>query len=329
MSHFTSGTGLCYTNSGVNPIIYTTFNFEFYKAFIKIEALPPKPAPPSNLTVSVLTAPPPPTDLTPPIFPSSLTIPPSLTASDLSPSTTPPLLTAPPPQRAPPRASTHPRALTIPSALSINPTSQNSFAITPLPLPLPPGGHALILNPTPILTPPSSSTSQSALETQPTLQQHLSGECLHPQQMIFDLSPNFDLHLDLDPPVGGADLCKGAADEESAVCVFRLWPACPSRLALISALIPFFIIVITIIVTVRFVSFPPKMRDNSASCDMKWNCSMTLHWSSRGLGTDCGRDCGSAGSVGVAGQSAVEGPARVWGGDNHPKLGHNRCPLLH
>ncbi|KAB5532790.1 hypothetical protein PHYPO_G00124270 [Pangasianodon hypophthalmus] len=282
---------------------------------LQTEALPPKPALPSNLAVSVLTAsppstdvappmtvavntaPPPPTDLTPPTFPSSLTIPPSLTASDLapptaqpltlpqlialppdtdlSPSTTPPLLTAPPPQRAPPQASTHPQALTIPSTLSINPTSQNSSAITPLPLPLPPGGHALILNPTPILTPPSSSTSQSALETQPTLQQHLSGECLRPQQLTFDPSPNFDLHLDLDPPVGGTDLCKGAADEESAVCVFRLWPACPSRLALISALIPFFIIVITIIVTVRFVSFPPKMRDNSASCDMKWNCSVT------------------------------------------------------
>ncbi|MCI4391099.1 hypothetical protein PGIGA_G00130430 [Pangasianodon gigas] len=222
---------------------------------LQIEGLPPKPALPSNLAVSVLTAsppptdvappmtvavntaPPPPTDLTPPIFPSSLTIPPSLTASDLapptaqpltlpqlialppdtdlSPSTTPPLLTAPPPQRAPPRASTHPQALTIPSALSINPTSQNSSAATPLPLPLPPEGHALILNPTPILTPPSSFTSQSASETQPTLQQHLSGECLRPQQLTFDLSPNFDLHLDLDPPVGGADLRKGGADEES------------------------------------------------------------------------------------------------------------------
>ncbi|XP_053530957.1 uncharacterized protein LOC108278024 [Ictalurus punctatus] len=278
---------------------------------LQTQALPPKPAPPSVLAVSVPIASPPPTDIAPPmtvavappIFPSSLTILPSLTApdlapptapptpltlpqlialppdTDLSPSTTPPPHSVPPrastpphrvpprastpPHRVPPRASTPPQALTLPSALS--------SAITLLPLPPAPESHALIFNPNPIPTPSSSSTSQSALETQ----HHSSGESLHPQQMTFDLSPNIDLHLDLDPPVGGADLCKGVSDEASAVCVFRLWPACPSRLALITALIPFFIIVIITIVTVSFVSFPPKMRDHSASCDMKWNCSLT------------------------------------------------------
>ncbi|KAG7318097.1 hypothetical protein KOW79_019132 [Hemibagrus wyckioides] len=131
----------------------------------------------------------------------------------------------------------------------------------PLPLPLPPESPALMPNPTSILNSPTTSTSQYALDT---LQLHLLGESLHPQQMTFDLDP-----------VGGADLCKGAADGESAVCVFRLWPACPSRLALITALIAFFIIVsIIIIVTVRFVSFPTKMRNNSSSCDRKWNCSL-------------------------------------------------------
>ncbi|KAF4076231.1 hypothetical protein AMELA_G00227890 [Ameiurus melas] len=200
---------------------------------LQTEALPPKPAPSSVLAVSVPISSPPPTDIAPPmtvavntapplpIFPSSLTIPPSLAAPDLAPPTAPPTplnlpqlialppdtdlspTTTPPLHRVPPQASTPPQALTLPSALS--------SATTLLPLPLAPESHALIFNPISILTLPSSSTSQSALETH----HHLSGESLHPQQMTFDLGPNIDLHLDLDPPVGGADLCKGAADEAS------------------------------------------------------------------------------------------------------------------
>ncbi|GAA6089594.1 transmembrane protease serine 11D-like [Tachysurus ichikawai] len=134
----------------------------------------------------------------------------------------------------------------------------------PLPFPIPPESPTLMFNPTPILISPSSSTSQTALDTQPMLQTHSSGESLSPQQMTFDLDP-----------LGGADLCKGAADEESAACVFRLWPVCPSRLALFTTLIPFFIIIIIVIVTVRFASFPTTIRDNSASCDFKWNCSLS------------------------------------------------------
>ncbi|GAA6089592.1 transmembrane protease serine 11D-like, partial [Tachysurus ichikawai] len=180
------------------------------------------------------------------------------------PSHTSPLPHSSPPPHTPPPPHTSPWALTLPTTMSINPTSQNSSSTMPLPFPIPPESPTLMFNPTPILISPSSSTSQTALDTQPMLQTHSSGESLSPQQMTFDLDP-----------LGGADLCKGAADEESAACVFRLWPVCPSRLALFTTLIPFFIIIIIVIVTVRFASFPTTIRDNSASCDFKWNCSLS------------------------------------------------------
>ncbi|XP_048009643.1 transmembrane protease serine 11E-like isoform X1 [Megalobrama amblycephala] len=109
---------------------------------------------------------------------------------------------------------------------------------------------------------------------------------------------------------------KNSSTDEADVSGFRLCPSCPSRLALITTLIPTFIILtVCIAIIVKFVCFPTKVRDpagSSQNCtitptpfySVKYpanstisipsNCSTTMNAGSRGMrivgGTEAAKD---------------------------------------
>ncbi|XP_067304010.1 transmembrane protease serine 6-like isoform X2 [Pseudorasbora parva] len=109
---------------------------------------------------------------------------------------------------------------------------------------------------------------------------------------------------------------KNSSIDEADVSGFKLCPSCPSRLALITTLIPTFIILtICIAIIVKFVCFPTKARDTSAGSLQ--NCSNTpqpfysVKYPSNdtlNISSDCSTamDAGSSGMRIVGGKEAAK-----------------------